>query len=180
METYTIVQKAFKIDIDQLEEGYLSAGHECHAEDVNKAKTILFNQIKYDDWKHKFTLKEITYLNIPVVRAKHLDKVLFEDKEVIRYTIPEILKERERAAELERILNDPGIKYCYIIKGSYYRPNASGYTSMQYMAGVYTKEEAVSSAKSCKDIRLSVINIEAHNKMINDVIAELSSRIIEI
>jgi hypothetical protein len=76
----------------------------------------------------------------------------------------------------EKVYNEP----CETCKASDVMYNSSGYTSMQHMAGVYTKEEAVSSAKSCKDIRLSVINIEAHNKMINDVIAELSSRIIEI
>ena len=43
--------------------------------------------------------------------------------------------------ELNRIEKSKRITHCYIRKGLYYRPDASGYTSDITKAGIYTKEE---------------------------------------
>lgn len=173
-----IVSKAYEIDLDKLDEGYLSDSIICYAENSNKAKTELLKQVKYDDWKLKYSGEELTYLNIPIKRRKSSDKVIFEGKEVLRCSIDELINERQRIAKLDEIANNPNIKYCYIIKGSYYRPNSCGYTSLRYEAGVYPKDEAISHAKSVREIRLEWVDIEDHNKMINQKIAELQGRLL--
>lgn len=95
------------------------------------------------------------------------------------FQIELILIERERIKELDNILNNDSIKYCYIKKrGEYYRPNSCGYTTYKFFAGVYTKEEAVSDAKSCNDLTIIPINVEEHNKYINTIISDLNTRLI--
>jgi hypothetical protein len=174
----TVVKKGYEIDLEKLDEGYLSDTIGCCAEDRNKAKKELLKQIRYDNWVLKSTGEELTYLNIPVKRRKSSDMVIFEGKEVIRCSIDGLITERERLSKLDEISNNPNIKYCYIIKGSYYRPNSCGYTSLRYEAGVYPKEEAVRHAKSVREIRLEWVDIEEHNKMINEKIRDLKERLL--
>lgn len=175
----SIVQKAYKIDLDKLDEGYLSDSIICFAENRNKAKSILLQEIRYDDWKIKYTDEEVNYLNIPVKRAKSADKVIFEGKEVSRFSIDSLIEERIRLNQLDIIANNPNIKFCYIMKGnSYYRPNHSGYTYVRFEAGVYPKDEAVKTARHCSDIRLEWVDEEEHNKMINQKIQELRDKLI--
>lgn len=170
--------KAYQIDLDRLDEGYLSDTIMCYANNVNEAKKKLLQEIKYDNWKLKYTDAELTYLNIPVIRRKSDDKILFEGNAVTEIEMNRILYKRERDLLLENILNDANIKYCYIKKGSYYRPNSCGYTDYKYRAGVYTKEEAVQSAKRCDELTIIPIDILEHNTMINNEISELSSRLL--
>jgi hypothetical protein len=174
----SIVAKGYEIDLEKLNEGYLSDIIICHAENHNKARVELLKKIKYDNWRLKNSGEELNYLNIPVKRSEWIDKVIFEGKEVLRSSIQRLINERERLKKLDEILNNPSIKYCYIIKGSYYRPNSCGYTSLRFEAGVYPKDEAVSHAKSVSEIRLETVNIEEHNKMINEKIAELQGRLL--
>lgn len=175
-----IVEKAYKIDLNRIEEGYIYSDFICHAENRNQAKKLLLDKVKYESMKHKWTDDEITYLNIPIIRCKEADKVVFENEIVKRYKIDRIIHERDRVNQLNNILNDPNIKYCYIRKhGSYYGPNNSGYTSYSHEAGVYSKEDAVDSAKSCDDLTIIPIVIEEHNKMLRDSINRLSSKIID-
>lgn len=176
----TLVKKAYDIDFDRIEEGYMfdSGLYILYAENRNEAKSELLKEFAYSYLKLKWGGDEVTYLNIPVIRMKEFDKVMFEDKTVKRFEIDNILEERERLAKLDEILNRPDIKYCYIKKGSYYRPNSCGYTSHKTQAGVYTKEEAVSSAKNVREISVIPIDIEEYNKLINDEINELKTRLI--
>jgi hypothetical protein len=179
LEEGSIVLKAYEIDLDKLEEGYLSDSIVCYAENSNKAKVTLLRQIANDNWKLKYLGEELTYLNIPVKRKKSSDKVIFEGKEVLRSSIEQLIAERERIAKLDEILNNPNIKYCYIIRyGQYYRPNSCGYTSLKFEAGIYPKDEAISHAKSVREIRLESVDIDEHNKMINQKIAELQERLL--
>jgi hypothetical protein len=62
---------------------------------------------------------------------------------------------RERNQSFDDMLNDTTITHCYIRKGSYHRPGSSGYTDFRHRAGVFTKQEAISSAKSCGTYLLS-------------------------
>lgn len=179
-EALPIVEKAWKIDLEQLDGGYESSEIVCHAENTNKAKIALLHKVKYDSWKLRWTGNEINYLNIPVVRANEYDLVLFEGANVTLNKVAEIKAKRERIAYLDGILNDESIKYCYIRKGSYYGPNCCGYTQYKFQAGVYTKEDAVSQAKSVSELYLEPINIAEHNEMIQAKIADLSSRIIDL
>lgn len=81
--------------------------------------------------------------------------------------------------EINKIANNKKIKFCYIKKrGSYYRPNCSGYTDFTYKAGVYAKEDAVSQATSCRELDLIPIDITKHNERIANEIKDLSSRFI--
>jgi len=173
-----IVEKAYEIDLDKLEEGYLTDEISCYAENANKAKIELLKIVRYDDWKLEWTEEKLTYFNIPVKRRKSSDKVVFEGKEILRYEIEGIKDDRNRISKLDEIQNNPNIKFCYIIKGSYCRPNHCGYTSLRFEAGVYPKNEAVSQAKSVREIRLEWIDTKEHNEMINEKIAELQGRLI--
>ena len=172
------VKKAYEIDLSRIEEGYLYDNIVVHAENANKAKALLLNETKYENIRLRYLDKELTYLNIPVIRRNESDIIMFEGKEVLKCEIEDILKERERLAKLEEIENNPNITHCYIVKGSYYKPNSCGYTSHKHEAGVYEKADAISHAKFCRDIRLECCYIDEHNRMINDKIAELSSRLI--
>lgn len=90
-----VISKAYEIDLDKLDEGYLSDSIICHAENLNKAKTELLKKIRYDDWKLKYSGEELNYLNIPVKRRKSSDKVIFEGKEVVRSSIDGLIAERD-------------------------------------------------------------------------------------
>lgn len=170
--------KAYQIDLDRLDEGYLSDTIMCYANNINEAKKKLLQEIKYSNWKLKYSGAHITYLNIPIIRRKSDDKIMFDGKAVTEIEMNRILYKKERDLLLENILNDKSIKYCYIKKGSYYRPNSSGYTDLKYRAGVYTKEESVQRAKSCNELTIIPIDIIEHNNMINSEISELSSRLL--
>ena len=174
-----IVEKAYEIDMGKLSEGFLIDSIICHAENHNKAKIKLLKEVQYDDWVLKYSGENLNYINIPVKRCFSYDKVIFEGKEVIRHSIEGIKQEHKRLAKLDEISNNPNIKYCYIRKGSYYRPNHCGYTSLRTDAGVYPKDEAVSHAKSVREISLEWVDIEEHNKMINEKIAELKTRLLD-
>jgi hypothetical protein len=178
---YKIAQKAYEIDFSKIEEGFLydSSGFITYSETRNKAKTQLLEKAYCESICLRGEEDEVTYLTIPVLRCKEADKYFFEDKQISLYKIEEILSERKRLSVLDGILNNENIKYCYIIKGSYYRPNACGYTDLKSKAGVYTKEDAVSSAKSCRDIYLEIIDIKDHNKMIQIEIRDLENKILK-
>jgi len=150
-------QKAWKIDFSKIEEGYLYSERIVYTENRNQAKTLLMKEAW--DMVLKSTNDEPTYLNIPVLRCKECDKILFEGNYYTNTQIVQIKYDRQRNLELDHILNDENITHCYIKKGSYYRPNHSGYTDMLHRAGVYTKQDAVSCAKSCHELTIIPINI---------------------
>jgi len=80
--------------------------------------------------------------------------------------------------ELKRIAKAKWITHCYIRKGSYYRPNACGYTDYQAKAGIYTKEDALKHAEHCSELTLIPIENAKHNAMLLEEVNELLSRII--
>lgn len=180
MKNYTLKEKAYEIDFSRIEEGYLFSEYITYAENRNQAKT----QLLKDSYCQSICLQgsddEVTYLTIPVIRAKQADKYDFEGSSMTKQQISEELEERERKRHLDNILNDESITHCYIRKGNYYRPNSCGYTDFKHRAGIYSKKEAVSHAMSCRDIDLEIINIDNHNKMIQEEIQELQTRLIEL
>jgi hypothetical protein len=175
----TIIEKAYEIDLEQIDEGFLFDTVICHAENSNKAKVKLLEKIKYDNWRLKYTHEDLSYLNIPVKRKKSSDKVVFEGEEIRRWKIDDILNKRERYSKLDSILNNPDVQYCYIWKGEYYRPNYKGYTYHQWEAGVYPKKDAVKHAKSVNEIRLICVNVTEHNKLIRHKISQLEENLIK-
>lgn len=178
MKTATAIKKAYQVDLSKIEEGYLYSDIITHADNRNQAKSQLLSENKYGGLCLRGSNDEVTYLTIPVIRAKEYDVYIFESQEKTKYEIEEILQERKREAKLNSFLADPKITHCYIHKGMYYRPNSCGYTSYKHLAGVYSIEEGVSDAKSCRDIYLEIIDVEKHNNMVMDMINELKSRII--
>jgi len=100
-----LVKKAYQIDMDRLDEGYLADVIFCHAKNINFAKVELLKSVRYDGWKLKYTGEELNYLNIPVIRRRESDIVIFEGQEVVRCKIESIKEERERTEKLDEILN---------------------------------------------------------------------------
>lgn len=170
--------KAYQIDLSKIEEGFLYDTIMCYADNANQAKQILLRENRYENLILSKSNEEVNYLTIPVIRRKSDDKIIFEGQAVTEIEKNRILYKRERDLLLENILNDANIKYCYIKKGSYYRPNSCGYTDFKHRAGVYTKQEAVQSAKSCNELTIIPIDILEHNEMINSEISCLSSRLL--
>ena len=177
---YKLAKKAYEIDFSKIEEGFLydSSSFISYAETRNKAKSELLKKTYCENICLDGEDDEVTYLTIPVIRCKEADKYIFEDKQMSLYDIEKELFERKRLADLQEILDNENIKYCYIRKGGYYKPNSCGYTDFKHRAGVYTKEEAVSHAISCRDIWLERIDIEEHNKMMKDEIRDLERRLL--
>lgn len=174
----SIVKKAYELNLNKLDEGFLSDAIICHADTFNEAKSILLTKVKYDGWKLKYSGDELSYINIPVRRNVQSDIVIFEGQEVPRDKINGIINTRERMAKFIEILANPAIQYCYILKGNYYRPNSCGYTQFIHEAGVYTKEDAVQHAISCSELTLRPIDITEHNKMLTDKIQDFTSRLL--
>lgn len=82
-------------------------------------------------------------------------------------------------SELNKIERSKKVTHCYILKhGSYYRPNACGYTGYRVRAGIYTKEDALRQARSCRDLYIVPINQAEHNQLLADEIKEISTRFI--
>jgi hypothetical protein len=175
---YKLSKKAWEINFSEIKEGFYYTREVVYAENRNKAKSALFKRFQYAPLQDNYSDKYFTYLNFPVVRNKEFDKYIFEDKELTIDSIDRILMERARILTLDKMLNDNSIQYCYIKKGSYYRPNSGGYTDFISKAGVYTKEKAVSYAKSCRDLKIIPIDIKNHNDIINQEIEELKTRLI--
>lgn len=173
-----VVKKGYEINFSKIEEGYLYDNRTCSTDTLNQAKSILVKENRYENICLMGEDDEVNYLTIPVVRCQPADKYEFEDSLKTIHEIRNILNKRKRLNKLNSFLENPDISYCYIKKGSYYRPDGCGYTDMRHRAGVYTKQDAVSQAKSVQDLYIIPINIEEHNKMINDEIDDLKSRIL--
>lgn len=177
MET-TVATKAYKINLNRIDEGYSYSEVICHASTFNEAKSRLLQKVRYDGMKLRLG-DDLTYLNIPVVRAKEYDLVDFEGKYISQFEVHEILDKRKRMDYFNSILTDQSVTHCYIRKhGSYYRPNACGYTQIKAFAGVYEKSDAISHGKSCSDLQIIPINSAEHNKMIESEIEDFKTRLI--
>lgn len=181
MDKYKLAEKAYSVDATRVEEGFLRGSEEWVSwqPSVGAAKSELLKEIVSDGFERLSNGDEITYLNIPVRRCKHRDLFEFEGEKLSMRAIWDKIKERERLASFDEMLSNAAIKYCYIRKGSYYQPGSCGYTDMRHGAGVFTKEEAVRAAKSCRELDLIVIDIEEHNKMIQAEIDDLKTRLLQ-
>lgn len=173
----SIVRKAYEINLDKIHEGYHYEQKFCLADDMRGARKQLINIAKLHDMELKWG-GAVTYLNLPVRRLPSHDIIKVNGVDYVRYKWVEQVAKAQRNKLLDDILNNPDIQYCYIYKGGFYRPNSCGYTSHMSEAGVYKKGEAVAHARGVQEIKLIPINIEEHNKMINEKIENLKSRLI--
>jgi hypothetical protein len=170
------VQKAYQIDFSRIEEGFLYSQTFTLADTRSKARTKLF---KMSDGMQLYNGKELTIMNLPMIRCPQEDLYEFEGQKISQEKLEYLLKKRKRWAILDNILNDTDIEFCYIKKrGSYYRPHSCGYTDFQHRAGVYPKSEAVSNGKSCDELDIIPINTQEHNQMIKSEIEDLQTRLL--
>ena len=175
-----IVEKAYELNLERIEEGYLYSQVWTRAKKNAEARVKILRENQYEGFKIKSTGEDISYTNIPLKRMPSHDVVMFENEHIARYEVARAIKRKERIEELKAIEDNESIKFCYIRKrGQYYRPFSNGYTDFISKAGIYSKGEAISHAKGCDDLTLVPINVEDHNKMINEQIEDLQSRIID-
>lgn len=174
-----IISKGYELNLDKIKDGELMSKVVCSADNRNIAKAEILKLVRFDGLKLRYTGEEVTYLNLPIQRAERYDVVMSGGKQAKRVELERQKAHDKRMAHLDGILSDPNIQYCYIRKsGSYYAPNNCGYTQFKFSAGVYTKKDAVSSAKGCEELILEPINIEEHNTMMRSKINDLETRII--
>lgn len=172
-----IIEKGWSVDLSMIDEGYLCSQISCNAPTKNKAKSKLLPETKYLVNRYG---EEITYLNIPIFRDNTVDLVEFQDEVMQRFKAENLIQSYKHLDELNTILNDPKIEYCYIIKrGSYYGDNYCGYTEYKYKAGIYPKEDAVRHCRGCNELSLISIDIQEHNTYIQKHIEELKKKIIK-
>ncbi|MCP9763819.1 hypothetical protein [Lacihabitans soyangensis] len=173
-----IVEKAYRIDLERVEDSYVWSEKVVHAETVNAAKRKLLELVRYEDMKTRDGV-EVCYLNIPVVRDNGADLVIFEGEKVARWLALDRISRKERAMEISELCLTH--RFFYILKrGCFFRPNNCGYTDHKEFAGVYTADEARRHALSCEEITLVPIVIEEHNELLNKMIEGLKGRVIEL
>jgi hypothetical protein len=174
---YPLLKRAWSVNFNKFEEN-LVGGYVCAAETKGMAKQQLLNKVLSDGLILKETGEKPTFSNLPIDRAYSYYIYDFEGEEMPYCEIRDILEARKNISIFDDIQKQDWT-HCYIYKqGAYYRPNSSGYTYHKEFAGVYTKEEGISSAKSCSDLSLIPIDIEKHNAMIKEKILDLQTRII--
>lgn len=176
----TIVKKAYRIDLSKIQDGFMYRYSEvmCHAEKLTKAKKELLKIASIEGLLLRGK-QELTYLNIPVIRHKIEDIVVFIGSEMTRYAAQSQIKQHKKDQKLFEILDDESITHCYIKKGPYYCPNYCGYTDHLHEAGVYTKEAAIDHVRFVNGCYAIPIDVDKHNNMIKEKIADLSTRIIQ-
>ena len=173
-----IKEKAYQIDFSQIDEGYLWGEQVCHAESLGKAKVKLLPEV--EGAKTHLFRDEITYLNIPVIRAKEYDRIVYKGEIINRSRVKYIKRIEENDKKLDEILNDSSITHCYKMKrGVYYGWNNSGYVSFKHVAGVYPKKETVNYCKGQLDVTCVPIDTEEHNEIILNHIARVKKGLIK-
>lgn len=179
MGKYKIVEKAYEINLDKIQEGFIYDSIICHSENPNRARYELFRKIRDEEFILRSSGEEVNYQTLPIKRCPSLDKVIFEGEVLTMSRVSRIIEVRERNKKLNKILRNKVVTHCYIVKnGSYYAPNSSGYVSRKKDAGVYDKDIAVQMAKSCFELYLEPINLSEHNQIIEEAINELKSRLL--
>lgn len=169
-------EKAYVVNLGKIKEGYLYFNDVVYAENVNKAK-LLF--LKNYDFIIDETNEDATYLTLPVIRNKYEDKYLIDGNYISFSTILELGEKHIHNKKLTEILNNPEVDFVYVKKGGYYyRDNGCGYSEYVRNAGVYKKEEGVRIGFNYTEFTIIPINIEEHNKMIQDEINYLNKKLI--
>lgn len=172
-----IVKKAYSVDHDK---SYASSHYYTLATSAIQARSKLWKMIEPPEFILLLNDSIATKDTLPVVRYPIQDIVMFEGEEYSRVKVYHILGDRKRLADLDSILANEGIKYCYIKKnGYYYRPGAKGYVEDFVDAGIFTKEEAIDHAKGCLSIEVIPVVIDNHNAEILNRINDLQSKLIQ-
>ena len=172
-----IKEKAYQIDFNRIEEGYLYGEAICHAESLGKAKAKLLSEV--EEATTCLFGDEVTFLNIPVIRAKQYDKVLYNNEIITRdqYTYKKRVRDNDK--ELDKILKDDNITHCYKMKRvMYYSWDNCGYVSYKQNAGVYEKEKTVNYCKGQLEVTCIPIITKDHNDYLMKQIERIKKGII--
>lgn len=181
IKNLSVHEKAYILNLDKIEESHYYSEYVSYAETRGKAKSDLLEQMCGDGiLDNGLTFgEEISYLNIPIMRDKYLDKYLFNGESLTRGEIVHNNRLINREEKLQKILDDESVTHCYIKKrGGYYRPNSCGYTGFKSRAGVYAKELAIGDGRGAKELSIIPIINADHNEMINQEIAELKMKLL--
>lgn len=142
VEKLKIVEKAWMMNLDKIEEGYLYSECIKYAETKGKAKSKFlysFDGIpEHED--------ELTFLNMPVLRCKESDKVLFDDEIIYRYQVEKRIWCKNRDEKSIKLVKENPNSLFFIKAGcynSYWGPNRAGYMSCYYKRGRYAGKEAL-------------------------------------
>ncbi|MCT4665635.1 MAG: hypothetical protein N4A45_10415 [Flavobacteriales bacterium] len=178
-EKLEIKHKAYELNLDKIHEGHLYSEFVVFAETRGQAKQKISGEIDMCDYKLELSEDEMTFLNMPIRRAKQYDKVVYKGVEMQRHEVKYRIRVEEYNAKIEKYLQDPKITHCYIRKrGMYYGWNKCGYVSYSTHAGVYPKEEAVPYCKGNLDLICEPIDNNTHNEQIINQIARLRKGLI--
>jgi hypothetical protein len=173
-----IKEKAYQVDFSQIEEGYLYGEAICHAESLGKAKTKLLPEV--EGCRTNLFYDDVTFLNIPVIRAKQYDRIIYNEEIITRHELEYKIRVKESDIELNKILKDKTITHCYKKKrGMYYSWENCGYVSYKQNAGVYNKEEAVNYCKGQLDVTCIPIITKEHNDFLFKQIERIKKGVIK-
>jgi PDZ domain-containing secreted protein len=174
-------EKAWTIDNSNFEEPWFAPNNVFYAESEGKAKIKAFREV-YDCGCKDSRGNDFTFLTVKIKRAKQADKYLVDGSVKTLKEIEYDQQVREYKEHIDKLVRENEGGYAYIKKGGYYyRDNHCGYTEFVAYAGVYSILEAATTAKSCSlrdGMKIIPINPEEHNKMIQEKIEDLTSRLI--
>ena len=182
MQNNAILQsKAFTINNRNFREPYFAPDVTVYADTASKAKSKILSKIKYDECKDIYG-EIINFITLRVMRAKSADKYLVDGQLKTLHDIEYDRKVKEKNERLDLLVaQNPNAKAFIKKGGSYYCSNYCGYTERKTEAGIYSIEDAVKSAKGCSlgdYMDVVILDPIEHNKMINDKINELKSKLI--
>lgn len=78
-----IKEKAYCLNLDKIDDGFLLSEIIVHAPTRNKAKYMMLDKIFFSGYT--VNEEDICYTNIPLIRAKMHDKVMLDNKVVRRW-----------------------------------------------------------------------------------------------
>lgn len=89
--------------------------------------------------------------------------------------------EETKKIELQKILDDKSIEYCFIKKGGlYYRDNFCGYTDKPLEAGLYLKLIAIEHIDGVGGAWIEPITNKDYNLLLDDEILRLLNKSVEL
>lgn len=177
LRSLTVVKKAWVINPEKMSEPWFC---DDSPEYGTRGQAKLLLLCNYDDMKNQYG-EELTFLNIPIKRTNHYDKVLFRGEECSLIRAENVLRKEIYDKNLDNLLeNNPNAKAFIIKGGSYYGSNHCGYLSRSIDAGVYTLKEAVNTCKHCSlsdNMQAVIIDKKEYNQMLLNKINELKGKI---
>ena len=169
----TLLKKAWKISGKNLNEPWYYDDIIVLADTRGEARSKGLSELIYQgatkDVNRKYDDDTITYTDVIATRHKASDRLLFEDKEIMRRDLEGYLwcKERDENARLLTVSNPNDLVVVYAgCYGQYWGANRSGYSSAITFAGKYTTAEAYNIVKGSSYDRketVSLLDIEQFN-----------------